>query len=288
LETKELTCNKCGAPLKTPFGAQVLTCEYCGAAMAVSGDEWKAIQKHTMLENRVDPDKALEVAKTWIKGGMIDGIIRHDLAEKSQIGEISAKYVPYWIIPSSADANYSGRKGASALIEQQARQMGGGLAGALGGIMGGAVLGRYGGQQRVSSRLTRAFNQPVVAVRSLSQYETDNYEFVVQSKQLFDPNKIQKGIEVLNGDVSESEAAERAKGLVSTKMEAEAKRACDALDSVSTQVTTQEGELLHAPIWFVKYVYDNQEFFILIDGSNGKVMKGGKPATTIKLTVPNV
>jgi hypothetical protein len=38
----------------------------------------------------------------------------------------------------------------------------------------------------------------------------------------------------------------------------------------------------------VKYVYDNQEFFILIDGSNGKVMKGGKPATTIKLTVPNV
>jgi LSD1 subclass zinc finger protein len=287
VETKELNCQKCGAPLKMTYGAQVVTCEYCGTAMTVSaGSEWKQIQKHTLLENKTDPSKALETAKAWMRGGMITGLLHRDLPEKAQIGEIKARYVPYWIIPCYAETSYTGRKGAGAVIEQAARQAGGGLAGALGGILGGAVAG--GKERSISNKIARAYNQPVVAVRGLSQYELEDYEFTTQLKQLFDPNKLQKDIEVLNGDVSEQEAIERAKGIISKKHEAEAKKSVDVLDSTYTEAKAQEGELLHAPIWFVHYFYENNEYFILIDGSTSKVIKGGRPATTIKIGVPSM
>ena len=51
----------------------------------------------------------------------------------------------------------------------------------------------------------------------------------------------------------------------------------DNLQSCSTNVMIGEGELVHAPIWFVHYSLKGENYVILIDGSEGKVLGGGRP-----------
>jgi hypothetical protein len=42
-------------------------------------------------------------------------------------------------------------------------------------------------------------------------------------------------------------------------------------------MTIGEGELIHAPVWFVQYSLRGENYMILVDGSEGKVLGGGRP-----------
>jgi hypothetical protein len=42
------------------------------------------------------------------------------------------------------------------------------------------------------------------------------------------------------------------------------------------------GELVHAPIWFVQYSLAGDNYVILVDGCEGKVLGGGRPLFKFK------
>jgi hypothetical protein len=51
----------------------------------------------------------------------------------------------------------------------------------------------------------------------------------------------------------------------------------DNLQECQTSVSIGSGELVHAPIWFVQYSLKGENYVILIDGSEGKALGGGRP-----------
>ncbi len=138
-----LKCPSCGAPISPKFGEMVITCEYCGTGITLGNQGWKDIQKHTMLPLTFTRDKVASA----IHGMMDKGIFKHHVQEESTLEEMTASYIPYWIIPVSARTTIVAVDEMQQLGQTatQAALMGivlGGLGGGRGGGFGGGGGGR--------------------------------------------------------------------------------------------------------------------------------------------------
>ena len=281
---QELKCSSCGAPIRPQGGLTLVTCEYCGTATSLGNAGWSVIQKHFMLENIMAQDQALQAGGKWLD----QGVFRRKVAEKSELAESTLKYVPYWIIPTSVTADFTGQKGAGAINTRP--QGGGEVASTIAKI--GLQIAIGAGQRnqrqhvqpqvvRVRDRIQVFYNIPVVAVRGYTKYQPDDgYQFSIQNKVAFEKRKT-GGIEVLNGDVTEQEAMQFAQSLGHKYAEKEAKKRVDVLESFVPYFQVSPGELLHAPVWFVRYRHKGKEMFILVDGNVSRVIDGERPTVSL-------
>ncbi len=277
-DTQELKCKSCGAPLQPTAGMTIVNCEYCGTAVTLSGAGWKQVMKQMMVINKIAYDQALDVGKKWLD----EGILRRNVGARAEVVNTYMKYVPYWVVPTAVDVRYSGTKGSG--LGQMKAGAGKGAGGFLKGL-GAAALERSlsGGKQRnVSDRMQKSYNVPVVAVRGLALFELEDYEFRPESKALFDKNKLDKGVEIMGGDVAEQEALDRAKAFASGRTETEVKARMDYVASLQTDVVAHEGELLYVPVWFFEYKFKEKNYFALVDGAAARVMKGERPAISLR------
>ena len=51
----------------------------------------------------------------------------------------------------------------------------------------------------------------------------------------------------------------------------------DDVAEMSTRTDIENCEFLHAPIWFIDYIYLRNAYHVIIDGSTGQVIKGDIP-----------
>ncbi len=278
-----LKCPSCGAPITPKFGEMVITCEYCGSSIALSTEGWKEIQKHTMLPPKIyDKDEVLRK----IHDMMDRGLLHRHLQERSTLEELNLVMVPYWLITVSArttvvasDVPTEVSKVATAAVlagvlgsVMSGRRQGGFGAGALDGILIGTVLsGSNQGSQVKEYKMDNNYNYPVIAIKSLAQYQPLYYEFNLAERKLFDYNEI-KQLKVLNGDVGEETAKYQAKTLVDQLQSNKAHEQYHMIRSISTEIDVGEGELLHAPVWFVRYDHKGAKIILVIDANSGGVI----------------
>ena len=52
----------------------------------------------------------------------------------------------------------------------------------------------------------------------------------------------------------------------------------DKIIESTTTVDLKQLVYLHAPIWFIKYDYKNNQYNMIVDGSSGMVIKGDIPS----------
>jgi len=282
-EAKELKCSSCGAPIRPQGGLTLVSCEYCGTATSLGSAGWSVVQKHFMLENMISQEQALQAGGKWLD----QGVLRRKVAEKSDLLESTLKYVPYWIIPTSVTADFTGQKGTGAV---NTRPQGGREVAATIAKIGLqiAIASNQKNRQvaqaqviRVRDRIQLFYNIPVVGVRGYNKYQPDDgYQFSIQSKVPFEKRRT-GGIEVLNGDVMEQEAMQFAQGLGSKYAEKEARKRVDVLESFVPYPQQSPGELLHAPVWFVRYRHKAKEMFILVDGNTNRVIDGERPSLSL-------
>jgi hypothetical protein len=296
-----LKCPSCGAPMSPKFGEMVITCEYCGTSITLGNQGWKDIQKHTMLPLNFTKDK---VAAT-IHDMMDKGIFRHHVQEESTLEEMTASYIPYWIIPLSARTTIVAADEMQQLGQTatQAALMGivfGGLGGGRGGGFGGGGgrrrsfdmastigpsfgLGRLlgsrtmlygmgmgmGGGSTKTFQLDQNYNFPVVAMNDLTEYQPHDYAFALTQRVLFDVSKIDKSIKVLNGDIGEDVAKAQAKTLVDQLQSQKAHQQHHMIQQIHTDMDVSDGELLHVPVWFTRYDHKGKKMVFVIDGNSG-------------------
>lgn len=296
-------CPNCGAPLSPKFGEMVITCEYCGSGVTLGGGGWSNIQKQTMLPLRISSEDQVDAI---IKPMMDKGLLHRHLQETSKQEEMNLSYVPYWIV------NVSARTSVVAVDETQqiaqtattAALMGvilGGMGGGFGGGGGGGGFGRRvfwdwkpgsliggtlgftprimmfgmgmgGGGARRQQQMDANYNFPVVALKALTAYQPRDYQFDLANRQLFDITKIDKSIKILNGDISEDVAKAQAKTLVDQLQSEKAHAKYHMIQSIQTQSDVGDVELLHAPIWFVRYDHKGNKIVLVVDASSGKVI----------------
>ena len=263
-------CTSCGAPMNPAQGMAVVVCEYCGAVTTMGAAGAQLFQKHFMLDNRIQNDQALQLGGEWLN----KGVLRRKVAERSELGQVTMKYVPYWIIPTSVVADFQGTKGAG-VAQMRSESTAGKAAGMallalkVASAANQANRGRQVNTQpqviRVRDRIQLQYNLPIVAVRGYAKFQPDDgFQFNIQAKRSFD-KRATGGIEVMSGDVSEGEAKKRV----------------DTLESIQVYPTTYDGELLHAPVWFMEYAHKGKPMFILIDGHAGAVMDGERPGFSL-------
>jgi hypothetical protein len=284
MDLKDLKCKSCGAPLKPMGGVQVITCDYCGSTVALSGAGWKMVQTHSMLVPQViDQNQAMAVIQRWMDQGLLH---RHDF-ENATLAEAKCSVVPYWIIPASAVTHYTYED-----VAVQAAQVGGTVAASAllgaalsgGGRRGGfAVIpvmgvGGGGGAKR-AGELAGQFQFPVIAVKGLQVYQPRDYQFDIAARLPFDKRKLPPGLQVLNGDVGEDDAKFVAKNMVEQLQAVRARQQHRMVESLKTEVNCGDGELLHAPVWYMNFqLKHGKTEMVVVDAHRVAVMNAQKPA----------
>src|SRR5207245_3162328 len=95
-------CSSCGGPMNPSAGLALVVCEYCGAVTTMgAGGAAEVLQKHFMLNNKMTNETAMESGGKWLN----KGIFRRKVAERSELGAVTLKYVPYWVVPTSVVAD---------------------------------------------------------------------------------------------------------------------------------------------------------------------------------------
>src|SRR5712692_7363371 len=279
-----LKCPSCGAPISPNFGEMLVTCAYCGSSVSLGNEGWKSINKHSMLTLKLSQQD--DVLKA-LHGMMDTGLLHRHLQESSTLEEANLAMVPYWLIPISARTSLVAvdmamEAGQIATTAALAGIMGGAMGGrgrgfgGGGGLVGGVLLGTMmsgggfaGGQgNQRAYQIDNDYNFPIVSLKALTEYQPKDYQFSLDGRVIFDETKV-KGMKVLNGDVGEDIAKSQAKTLVDQLQSDKAHAAHHMVQQISTESDVGEAELLHAPIWFVRYDHKNGKIVLVVDGNSG-------------------
>jgi len=240
---------------------------------------------------------------------MDKGLLHRHLQENSTQEEMNLSYVPYWIVSVSARttvvatdetqqiAQTASTAALLGVILGGAGGFGGGGGGG-GGMRGGGGRRRLfgeglslypgsfsfgyirmwgmgmggGGGARKTDQMDANYNFPVIALKALTAYQPREYQFDLSGRQLFDITKIEKNIKVMNGDIGEEDAKAQAKTLVDQLQSQKAHEKYHMIQQLNTQMDVGDVELLHAPIWFVKYDHKGNKIILVVDASSGRVI----------------
>jgi len=263
----------------------IITCEYCGSSISLGSMGWANIQKQTMLPMRIPTTDQIS---SIVRSMMDRGLLHRHLQESSTLEEMSLSIVPYWLVGVSArtsivatDMVAEGAQVATtaALFGVLAGGMGGGRRGGFGGpLLEGALLGSVmgggmgGGGKKRAIQMNENYNYPIVGLKALTAYQPHDYQFVLQDRTLFDISKFPKGINVLNGDISEEAAKYQAKTLVDELQSQKAHAQYHMIQQISSEEDISDAELLHVPIWFVRYDHKGSKMVLVVDGNSGNVI----------------
>lgn len=275
------SCTRCSAPLSPSQEDLIITCRYCGYTVSMATQD--EIKRHSMLENRMLTQQAVETAQKH----MDKGIFRSGVSRDAQITNVKLRYIPFWVFPTNTTTQLSGVTGQGiageihqaqeALSDKRSSKFSkfGKLV-----IAGASAYAEAQQKDRKPRNVVLSFSNyyvwPMLARKTMIS-EINFYDVPAAKKIPFDVGKIPGDAEFLNTEFNEEEAKSRVKPEVEGKERLIASGKVDTLQSCSTNVTIGEGELVHAPIWFVQYSLGGDNFVILVDGCEGKVLGGGRP-----------
>ena len=134
------------------------------------------------------------------------------------------------------------------------------------------IGGGMGGGSRRAAEISAQYEYPVVAVQGLQSYQPKDYQFDLVSRQPFDKRKIPSGYPLLNGDITEDAATYMAKNYITSVQADKAHKEHRMVQSLSTDVQVQEGELMHAPIWYFTFERKGAKSILLVDGNRMQIL----------------
>lgn len=282
-------CPKCGAPIRITQEDIFYTCKYCGNSIPLSTRD--RIKKHSMLVNRLFTQQVVDVARKY----MDKGILRIGVAKDAVITEVKLRYLPFWVFPVDATTSFRGTVGGSGAppIVGRGSNSKAELAGKL--IVLGADMymrsqgrdfragdrGRYVPPRTVAQTFSNHYIWPILA-RGAMISEVKFYDVPVDQKIPFDVGKVPSEADFLNSEYSEDDAKSRVRAEVEAKERQIATSRVQVLETVTSNITIGEGELIHAPVWFVYYMLKGESYVIAVDGSMGKVLGGGRPLIKLR------
>ncbi len=275
------SCTRCGAPVNPSQEDLIITCRYCGFTISMATSE--EIKTHSMLENHLFTQQAVEAAQKY----MDKGILRSGVSRDAQITNVKLRFIPFWTFPVNTNTSFSGVTGAglsgemhqveAAFTDKRASKLS-----KFGKLVKAGASAYVEMQQKdrkpttVSLSFSSYYVWPILARRTMIS-EINYYDVPAAKKIPFDVGKIPSDAEFLNTEYNEEEAKPRIRAEVEARERLLASGRVDNLQSCSTNVTIAPGELVHAPIWFVQYSLKGENYVILVDGSEGKVLGGGRP-----------
>ncbi len=246
--TKEIACPHCDAPLQGQPGEILVTCKYCGFTSFI--ETGKAFEfEHSLILNSVQRPQVFNLVQDWMASSFI---ATRGLEKKSTLAEQNLTYLPIWVISAEAQTHYKG------IIERIAPPV----------QQEGDISSKY---------------DWLVLARKVSGFPIRSYHLSLAGKIPFDAARIEVGAKILNSEIDGDGAAAEARDEIEQLHEYLAKEKIDRIEDIKTSFIVSSSVYLHAPVWFITYLYKNSRYQVLLDGSSSEVIKGDLPGTDFKL-----
>lgn len=246
--TREISCSHCGAPLPVQPGEILATCKYCGFTSVIETGEPFEFE-HSLILNSVQGPQVFALIQSWLANSFIAS---KDLQKKSTLAEQNLTYLPIWVISAEAQTHYKG------------------------------VLERMPPSRECEGDISNRYDWLVLARRQ-SDFPTRSYHLSLSGKIPFDFSRIQGDARVLNSEMTADDAVAQAQSEIENLHEYLAKEKIDRVVEIKTQFNNTGSFYLHAPVWFVTYLYRNSRYQVLLDGSSAQVIKGDLPSADFRL-----
>ena len=105
----------------------------------------------------------------------------------------------------------------------------------------------------------------------------------LEGKIPYDFRRIEGFAKVLNSELQQDEAVEKAKQEIESLHEFLIKEDVDKVIEMKTDFSIGDVVYLHAPVWFVTYEYKGERYNLFLDGVTGTVIKGDIPSIDVGL-----
>lgn len=240
--THKISCDHCGAPLKYFSGDIIVTCPYCGYTVVIDIGKPFTLE-HSMLPSNFNEKKAINRVKSWMNHSFI---APGNLARKSKFTEVQLFFLPFWIIPVTATSTYRG------------------------------LFERTGPRIEKKGTLKKRYNWVIFGQRK-TEFPTREFDIPLEGRIPYDFRKIPEGAKVFNSEIGEDEAIEMAKQQIINDHNFLAKQDADRIIDLETKFKVGDAYYLHAPVWIMRYKYKRKNYQVILDGSEGEVIKGDIP-----------
>ncbi len=285
-------CPKCGAPIKITQEDLFFTCKYCGNSITLGSRA--QIKKHSMLLNRLFTQQIVEAARKY----MDKGIFRRNVSRDAVITDVKLKYLPFWVFPVDVTTSFRGTTGGSGAPVGVGMGSGSGSSAETIGkliLVGADMYMRSQSRERRGMGYGSGYTPPRTVAQTFSNHyvwpmmaresmikEIKSFDVPVDQKVPFDQGKIPQEAEYLSSEYVEGDAKSRVRSEVEAKERQMAASRVQVLETVTSNMTVGDGELIHAPVWFVYYTLKGEGYVIAVDGSVGKILGGGRPLIKLR------
>jgi hypothetical protein len=238
-----IRCSNCGGPVEFRPGEILATCTYCGFLTVIETGKPFDFE-HSLLPNKFDSGQIDGVIQNWMCSGFLKP---SDLARKSNIQEKNLIYLPFWVVSAEVTSKYKG------------------------------VFERIAPPIVKEGEIKKEYNWLVLA-RKASDFPTREYDVPLEGKIPYDFRKIEQFAKVLNSEIDRSEATELARQQIEAQNRYLLQKDVDRVIEMTVDFNVKQVVYLHAPVWFIKYVYKGVSYQLIIDGASGVALKGDIPA----------
>jgi len=241
---QEIRCSHCGAPVEFKPGEIIATCKYCGFTTVIETGQAFNFE-HSLILNNYSLDQIDNLIFDWMRSGFMKP---GDLAKKSKIEEKNLVYLPFWVVSVEATTKYKG------------------------------IFERISPPIVKEGQIQKEYNWLVLA-REAAGFPTREYDVPLAGKIPYDFRKIEGFAKLLNSEMQRDEAFELAKQQIEAHHRFLLEQDIDKIVEVNTTINLKQMVYLHAPVWFIKYQYKGNMYQLIIDGSEGMVLKGDIPSS---------
>lgn len=248
----------------------VVTCQYCGETYDL---DFNTIPDHKMLPTKHKNDVRKNVIE-FLDDNKTD-------PELATIFEIKANYLPYWIVPFNSHTHYFGVEQSSVTRYRTKTRT---VRDADGNTRTETYKEAY--QVTVYRPKEGDFNrngkENVIARKHTAFYGFSEFQstLFLDNIQDFNYDAIEAAdSEFINAEVDTHEAQMLTYGRVEDQNRAIASQGLSKLVRCDSQIETLKPLYVHAPLWQVRYRFEDKVYKVSVAGDSGKVVKGEIPMT---------
>jgi hypothetical protein len=240
---QNIRCSHCGAPVDFNPGELIATCKYCGFTTVIETGQAFNFE-HSLLLNNYSLEQITALVRDWMRSGFMKP---GDLSRKSKIVESILVYLPFWIVTVQSQTKYKGifERISPAIVKE--------------------------------GQIQKEYNWLVLA-RQAADFPTREYDVPLAGKIPYDFRKIEGFAKLLNSEIDRDQALELARQQIDMHHQFLLQQEVDKIIESTTTIDLKQLVYLHAPIWFIKYDYKNNQYNMIVDGSSGSVIKGDIPS----------
>jgi DNA-directed RNA polymerase subunit RPC12/RpoP len=280
VEAITVTCQACGAVTTLDEHATAGNCPFCGTAIVSEGVSQQTIRPRSLLPFKVTQQESHDLFASWVKSRWFAPNKLKQYA-RSERGNLSGIYVPYWTYDADTVSRYRGKRGDHYMVSESYTT-----------TENGKTVQKTRQVQKtrwrsVSGVVLRSFDDVlVVATHSLPRAIADKLEpWDMENLVPYEASYL-SGFRAERYQVGLEEGFDEAKGI----MDKDIRKAIEhdiggdrqKISSMSTQHNDLTFKHLLLPIWISSYRFHEKTYQFLVNGRTGEV-QGERPYSWVKI-----